>query len=190
MQEIEIREFSPANEDLLHAIGRLRVQAWETAAPEAAEMEIWLDEYDRSSRHWVALHEGAPVAAARLSIHANLSEVPDAESYQGVIDNPSATRIASFNRLVVHPSFRRLGLSRRLDLIRLEVAEEMGCEGAILSTATGPHRIRQLVALGFEFLGYGPHFSKPPLCHLPRPAVLFCRFPRQNRVHRLDRTET
>ncbi len=177
MSDIEIREFFPEEEDLLQAVGILRVQAWETTVAEAGRMATWLDEFDSAARHWVALRAGVPGAAARLSMNSSLAEVPDSESYSGIFSEIPDGPLGSLNRLVVHPSARRLGLSKRLDLIRLGAAEEMRCRSAILSTATGPYRVRQLQSFGFEFIGYGPRFQKPPLCYLPPPAVLLCRFP-------------
>jgi hypothetical protein len=81
---MELREFSPTDGDLLRKIGRLRVRAWETETAKAAEMKIWLDEFDASARHWAVFHDGVPVASARLSVHTDMNVVPDAETYAGV----------------------------------------------------------------------------------------------------------
>jgi hypothetical protein len=69
-------------------------------------------------------------------------------------------------------------VSKSLDLIRLSTAENLGCRSALLSTASGDHRVQQLLGWGFELAGYGSRFEKPPLCYLPAPAVLLCRLPR------------
>jgi GNAT superfamily N-acetyltransferase len=183
---VEFRNFTSIDEALLRQIGRLRVEAWETETSKASEMESWVDGFDRVARHWVVFREGVPVAAARLSVHGSLAEVPDAESYAGVFAQAPEGPIASFNRLVVHPSARGAGLSKRLDLLRLDAAESSGCRSVVLSTASGPRRIHQLAGWGFELAGYGPRFQKPPLCHLPRPAVLLCRLPR---LHTKDGNE-
>jgi GNAT superfamily N-acetyltransferase len=174
---MELREFASIDENLLGQIGRLRIEAWQTETANAADMETWVDEFDRAARHWVVFQNARPVAAARLSIHASLETVPDAESYAGVFAEPPPGPIASLNRLVVHPATRGCGLSKKLDLIRLEAAEKSGCRSAILSTASGPRRIAQLLGCGFVLIGYGPRFRKPPLCHLPPPAVLLHRLP-------------
>lgn len=177
---MEVHEFSSLDADLLAKVGRLRVEAWETETARAAEQAVWVDEFDRVARHWVVFRDGVPVAAARLSLHDRLAEVPDSESYAGVFSVPPEAPIASLNRLVVHPSARGSGLSRRLDLMRLDAAERLGARVAILSTASGPRRVAQLVGLGFSCLGHGPKFEKPPLCYMPAPAVLLCRLPRVN----------
>jgi GNAT superfamily N-acetyltransferase len=175
---MEIRAFSTLDEGLLRQIGRLRVEAWQTETARAAEMPAWLDDIDQTARHWVVFLDGAPIAAARLTVHQSLADVPDAESYVGVFAASPEPPIASLNRLVVHPSARGAGLSKHLDLVRLDAAESLGCRSVILSTASGPRRVGQLIGYGFELVGYGPRFQKPPLCHMPPPAVMLCRLPR------------
>jgi len=179
---MELREFGAVDDRLLAEIGRLRVRAWSTETAAAEAMGSWLDEFDGAAAHWVVFDGGKLVAAARLSIHLDLAKVPDAESYEGVFREPPVGPIASLNRLVVDPSARGLGLSKRLDLVRLQAAEAYGCRSAILSTASGPHRVRQLIGWGFEAVGCGPRFQKPPLCYLPAPMVLVCRLPRRSKV--------
>ena len=183
---MELRDFTLIDEALLCQIGRLRIEAWETETSKAADMTNWLDEFDHTARHWVVFRQGVPVAAARLSVHKRLTEAPDAESYAGVFAEAPQGPIASFNRLVVHPSARGAGLSKRLDLVRLDVAEKIGCRSVVLSTASGPKRVKQLIGWGFELAGYGPRFHKPPLCYLPPPAVLLCQLPR---IHSRTGTE-
>ena len=175
---MKVHEFSHLDEKLLAKVGRLRIEAWETETARAAEQVVWVDEFDREAWHWVVCRDGLPVAAARLSLHQELAEVPDSECYAGVFSSPPGTPIASLNRLVVHPSARRSGLGRRLDLMRLEAAERLGARVAILSTSSGQRRIEALVGLGFVFLGYGPKFKTTPLCYLPAPAVFCCQLPR------------
>jgi GNAT superfamily N-acetyltransferase len=175
---MEVREFTSIDEDLLQEIGRLRVEAWRTEVPEAGDMPVWIDEFDPEARHWAIFDHGILVAAARLSLHSHLGEVPDAESYAGLFTAPLPSPIGSLNRLVVHPAARGHGLSKRLDQRRLAAADQAGCRSVILSTASGPRRVAQLQGCGFELIGYGPPFRKPPLCYLPPPAVLLFRFPR------------
>ncbi|HSJ01957.1 MAG: GNAT family N-acetyltransferase [Verrucomicrobium sp.] len=167
-----------ASSTLLQKIGRLRVEAWQTAVSQAANMETWLDEADQGARHWVVFEGGEPVGAARLTIHERLADLPDGESYEGMFPQEPVGPIASLNRLVVHPSARGRGISKVLDLVRLQAAEEMGCQSAILATASGPGRVQQLQGWGFQLVGEGPRFQKPPLCHLPPPAILICPLPR------------
>jgi len=174
---MELREFSAIDDGLLSEIGRLRVRAWSTEIAAAERMESWLDDFDRPAIHWAIFDDGQLVAAARLTIHRELAGVPDAESYEGVFREPPVGPIASLNRLVVDPAARGLGLSKRLDLARLKAAEARGCRSAILSTASGPRRVKQLIGLGFQSMGFGTRFLHPPLCYLPAPVVLVCRLP-------------
>lgn len=176
----EVREFSPLPSELLSAVGVLRVQAWEASMEQSTGMTEWLDRFDATARHWVALEQGRPIAAARMSVHETLEELPDAESYAGLFPESLPGPIASLNRLVVHPEARRQGWSRHLDLVRLAAAEKLGCRYAILGTASGPHRVSQLVGWGFALVGYGPRFRNPPLSLLPSPAVLVCQLPRSH----------
>ncbi|MEA3188060.1 MAG: hypothetical protein QOD99_1890 [Chthoniobacter sp.] len=169
---MELRELSKIDDPLLQKIGRLRVEAWQTKTSRAAEMETWIDEFDLTARHWVVFQNGLPVAAARLSVHEALEDIPDAESYLGVFRKNPPALIASLNRLVVAPCARGLGLSKRLDVARLRAAEQMGCRSAVLSTASGSGRVKQLVGWGFAVAGEGPRFKNPPLCHLGAPVVL------------------
>lgn len=179
---MELREFSVIDDRLLVEIGRLRVRAWSTETAAAEAMGCWVDEFDRAAIHWAVFDEGTLVAAARLTVHQEVTEVPEAESYADVFRDPPAGPIASLNRLVVDPSTRGLGLSKRLDLVRLQMAEARGCRSAILSTASGPHRVKQLIGWGFEAMGCGSHFRHPPLCYLSAPVVLRCRLPRPSSV--------
>src|ERR1700677_84161 len=134
---MELREFSHPDEDLLEKIGALRVEAWKTEAPSAADMGTWLDEFDRSARHWAVFDDGVLLASARLTTHASLTDVPESESYLGMFREPPAAPVGSLNRLVVHPSARGQGLSKRLDLVRLEAAGKMGCRWGVLFPAAG-----------------------------------------------------
>jgi GNAT superfamily N-acetyltransferase len=164
--------------DLLRQIGHLRVRAWATEIPEAAEMDEWLDRWENEGWHWLVYQGDELVAAARLSIHQALDEVPDRECFEGVFAEAPPAPLASLNRLVVAPSARGLGLSRRLDELRLDFAKAQGCRCAIGSTPM-EHRVKQLVELGFVVVGLGNRDHSPPCCYGPRPVVIACRLPRR-----------
>jgi GNAT superfamily N-acetyltransferase len=152
--ELEFREIPPTDRAVLEKIGRLRVVAWSTEVPRMREeFPVWLDELDWNARHWVFMCDDEPVAAARLSVHCNLQDVPDCDACSVVFQEPPPSPIASMNRLVVAPTFRGKGLSKRLDCVRLQAAAEMGCKRVIVATSSGEHRVRQLVSLGFECIG-------------------------------------
>jgi polyketide synthase PksL len=144
-------EIDPHDEGLLDHIGRLRACAWATFKDNATD--CWQDDFELSARHWVIFDNGRPIAAARLSIHQRLRDVPDASIYEGVFSEPPPGPIASFNRLVVHPAYRGAGLSGEFDRVRLSAAIESGCRSAILETHSGLSRITQMHALGFQIIG-------------------------------------
>jgi SAM-dependent methyltransferase len=146
-------EIDPHDPVLLEQIGRLRVCAWATFKEVATE--CWLDEFELSARHWVIFDNGQPIAAARLSIHQTLDDVPDASIYEGIFDQPPSGPIALFNRLVVHPAHRGAALSRLFDQVRIAAAIESGCRSVIVQTNSGPSRVAQLHALGFRDVGPG-----------------------------------
>jgi hypothetical protein len=145
-------EIDPNDRSVLEKIGRLRIQAWETV-PKGGPTDCWLDEFELVSRHWAIFHDREPVAAARLSVHLSLNEVPDAGVYaQSTLTN-LPTPIGSINRLITHPAFRRRGFSLALDAVRVAAADAMGCRCIVVNTPTGPTRVRQLLLLGFELVG-------------------------------------
>jgi hypothetical protein len=178
MGELQLREVPPSDWTVIEQIGRLRVRAWRTEVFEAEAMSSWLDDFDRVARHWAIFQNGEPVAAARLSIHPTIGDVPEFEAYDGVFENELPSPIASFNRLVVDPHVRGLGLSEWLDTIRLDAAEKSGCRCAIGATDSGERRISQMVRLGFEVVGEGNHLISP-MNHGCRSLVLVCKLPRK-----------
>jgi GNAT superfamily N-acetyltransferase len=182
MNDLRIEEVRCPNPELLTRIGQLRVMAWATEIPQAAAMGEWLDEFEGCACHWVVFRGCELVAAARLSIHQSLADVPDPECFVGIFREPPPTPIASFNRLVVHPSARGFGLSRRLDEARLDFAEALGCRCAIGSTPSGYLRIRQMEEFGFVVVGLGNPDLRPPCCYGPRPVVVMCHLPRGSRT--------
>ena len=105
MVELELREIAVSEWEIIERIGKLRVRAWRNDKPEMTEITHWLDDFDRTARHWAVVRDGEPLAAARLSVHACMEEVPDYEGYIGVFVTPPPAPIASFNRLVVDTKF-------------------------------------------------------------------------------------
>jgi hypothetical protein len=108
---MKVYDFSHLDEEMLAKVARLRIKGWETEAVRAAEQSDWLDKFERATLRWAVCRDGVPLAAARLSLHHGLAEVPDSESYAGVFTFSSETPIASPNRVVSPPSARGRGLS-------------------------------------------------------------------------------
>jgi GNAT superfamily N-acetyltransferase len=141
----------------LDEVCRWRVVAWKRQATIREDMVQWgPDSFDLSGRHWAILLDGRIVAAIRLTFHNNLSEIPAAHCFKGVVPEPQLAPIASYNRLVVHPDHRGRGLAKALDVCCINAAEMAGA--TILLGATGhvpgqKSRIDAMVSLGFTILG-------------------------------------
>jgi len=154
----------------------LRLTAWREQPRMVEALSYWRDEIDSTARHWVIVDAGIAIASARLSFHNSLEDLPDAEIFVGFCPT-LPTPIASINRLVVHPDYRRRGYGTRLDNIRLKAAEEWGCQCAIASS-TEPKRIKQLADRGFKVVGTGREHPHPMYAKRGRQKILVCLLPR------------
>ena len=128
----------------LEAIYRLRASVWrETGdiAQAAFGDGRWSDEHDPSSLHWVVRGDaGELVAAARLSVHERLADVPEAEEYTAVgLDLEG--RIAAPARVVVAAAARRHGLAGRLLDAQDEAARAAGCTYAVRQSSPAMRRL-------------------------------------------------
>ncbi|NEO85935.1 MAG: GNAT family N-acetyltransferase [Spirulina sp. SIO3F2] len=156
-----VQEISPRQTQLLQNIGELRIRAWSSVVPDAAQLTCWLDNYDATARHWAVFDGEKLIAAARMSIHAHLHEVPEPEVYVGCFPRPLPAPIASFNRLVVDIDYRRRGIAKTLDTLRLEAARHAHCASIVLATPSGLYRVRSLESLGFQCVGSGAPYQGP-----------------------------
>lgn len=107
-------------------IGKFRIHGWkneEGISQSFFSREYWIDTLDQRSYHWIISSNDTIIAAARLSLHTSLDDVPYARllkpEHRVHFENKL---IASINRLVVDPSYRGLGLSKLLDQVRIERA--------------------------------------------------------------------
>ncbi|MBI9066877.1 MAG: GNAT family N-acetyltransferase [Salinivirgaceae bacterium] len=108
-------------------IGRLRYMAWkdvEGINKDFFAKGYWIDELDKSSDCWIIKYEDKIVASGRLSIHFTLESIPWYDKIPKKAMAELKLPIASINRLVVHPDFRKNGLSKPLDEIRIMTAKE------------------------------------------------------------------
>lgn len=149
--------------DLLAQVYRLRVEAWRARTSAFPEMEYWSDAFDRVGRHWVVIDDQRPVAAARLTVHGLLADVPNAEVYSGLLPADLPGPIGVLTRLVVARSHAGRGLSGRLDSVRIDAARRAGCRHLIGETFSGLPRIDQMVRAGFEVLGPAGAYLSGPL---------------------------
>jgi GNAT superfamily N-acetyltransferase len=138
--------------DLLARIGRLRARAWRTEAAFSGNADDWLDEYDATASHFAFMADGEPVAAARLTVHPSVRDIPRADIQNHAFPAEPPLPVAYLSRLVVDPAHRRKGLGARLDEARLTRARELGC-GSVVSRPVDPRRVAQLERLGFAVVG-------------------------------------
>jgi predicted GNAT family N-acyltransferase len=145
--------------------------------PEMAQRECWLDEHDATAQHWAFYDGDEPVAAARLSVCDVAEKSPDYVILRDLLTFPLPSPIATINRMVVHPDLRGQGLSEKLDILRLEAAEWLGCR-CVVASAYDTERIGQLEKFGFVYMGREGIPNDPVLTTLGCFSLLFCPLPR------------
>jgi hypothetical protein len=166
------KEVLPNDEEMLEKIFRLRVLAWEAKLGTKIDQERWCDEWDPGARHWVVLSGRELVAAARLSVHSALADLPDSDYLHGVFLSHIPTPIGSFNRLAANPTFWGRGASKLLDAVRIRAASEMGCASIVVSVP--PVRVEQLQRIGFRVVGDASSQRHPILALAGRTIVMLC----------------
>jgi GNAT superfamily N-acetyltransferase len=130
-------------------IRSLRAICWEPVYSRGGTLE---DGFDHLAQHWT-LEVGAKlVAAARLTIHENLTEVPDAHLFTGLPDIAVAFPLGYITRLVVHPDYRTRGVAMQMDRERITAAKSAGCRSiaAVWNTLSGERRRNRLRSIGFR----------------------------------------
>lgn len=153
------RIYDPADLEEIYA---LRVAAWRARVESFPDIGRWTDAEDARAAHWAIRDGGRIVAAARLSVHDSLADVPHAEIFDGVFSESLDGSIGSLNRLVVAASHSGRGCSAVLDSIRINHARARGCRHVVGETYAGTKRIAQLRGLGFKVAGTArPYLSGP-----------------------------
>lgn len=142
-----------------------RFEVWSaetTLRHQILEQGLIADTHDEHARHWAAFCGNQMVAAARMCIHADQRESPDAAAF-GQICLP--VPIATINRLVVHPSARNLGMASKLCECRVEAARKDGAR-CVVGTPIGA-RIASLEKLGFRLAGteWVPNYAESLVTH-------------------------
>jgi GNAT superfamily N-acetyltransferase len=143
---------------MLREIGRLRIKSWKADGelPSCAtDPEIWLDAHDDHASNWAIIRQNKPIAAARLCVHERVENLPDQEiiaDFTQLFGPP----VGSFNRLVVDPGFRGIGLSRLLDEVRMNAALAQLCKSVVV-TSHLQNRINSFQQMGFCNLGKSKH---------------------------------
>ncbi len=155
----------------LQQIGRLRFRAWQTEASFTGNSDVWLDEYDATAIHFTFFDGEEPVAAARLTVHGSVRDIPHAEIQDHAFPSEPPLPVAYLSRLVVDPGYRKQGLGTRLDEVRIEKAITLGC-GSIVTRPVDDRRVRQLEALGFTIVGRCKAIQTGPVKAEGHPVML------------------
>lgn len=163
MNSLVIQEVIDIDAELLSKVQCLRKQAWAADLHSNTSTQSWVDDFDSTARHWIATKGDQIVAAARLTVHDTIREVPSPEVFEGLNWNSLTGPIGSINRLVVHFAFRRQGLSNRLDNLRVAAAKNIGCTCIIASSSSSSSskRIERLREMGFVSYGDGSPYQHP-----------------------------
>lgn len=140
--------------DHIEEIGRLRYLAWRDVKginKEFFSKGQWIDDHDKSSHLWIIRYGDLMVATARLTIHHDFIEIP----WNNCIPPEAVALInppvASINRLSIHPDFRGKGLTRPLDLVRINIAGELKVNAIIAEPVLS--RFHTLERYGFQHFG-------------------------------------
>ena len=138
----------------LEEIGRFRIRAWRHEngiSSSFFSQDAWIDSVDNQAIHWIITKNDTIVAAARLSFHDDLEDVPYNDflhpEHGLLFDRPP---IASINRLVVDPAFRGRGFAKILDQERIKVATQYGSKVMIAFPQLS--RLESLQKLGFSLI--------------------------------------
>lgn len=135
-------------------ICRFRAQVWRGTgqlAADAFSAEGWRDPIDSTCRHWaIRGRDGAIAAAGRLSVHATLDEVHQAEEYRRYgldCDGP----VAAPDRVVVAKAVQGYGLGWQILDVQDEAARQMGALHAVRQASPG--MVRLITRRGWQILG-------------------------------------
>jgi GNAT superfamily N-acetyltransferase len=170
-----LREVDPTTEwPVVEASLLLRQRVWSEAMREPLTRDDLIEPFDATARHWMVFDGDHVVAAARLSIHARVEDVPEACCLVGVLPRQPPAPIGFLSRLVVAPEHRRHGLGRQLDEIRIEAAVEAGCRSllALVFDVSGDARVKQFLSHGFTVVGRGQRDDHPKFAFLSAPLVV------------------
>ena len=128
----------PAQKELFEKIKALRKLVWQNSTSSKSTKEdenLWHDAFDPNGYFTLIHLKNELVASARMTLHSELQNFPGGPFYQPhVAELPPP--IASFNRMVVHPEYRGLGLSNAIYRRLLTTAKESGANSIGLDCAT------------------------------------------------------
>lgn len=142
----------------LDEIFHLRIKAWENS-PGGNQInsqkypEGYQDVLDKKSLHFIATnYQDEIIGAARLSICKSVYDLPYPETFNDfrkII--PANKTFLFYSRLVIRPDFRKRGLARDFDIIRLQKHRELQLPFGLVTV--NPKRSKQVSEFGFQLLG-------------------------------------
>ena len=141
----------------LPEIYSLRTYAWENSPGRANVNSVkypngYRDVSDERSIHFICTDQDEIIAAARLSLCDEITELPYHQVFDPYLDQiPLGVPFLFYSRLVIHPEYRKRGLRQKFDEIRLRTQQEMNIPFGLVTV--NPIRTRQLEEYGFQNLG-------------------------------------
>ena len=143
------------NEALLQAIGCLRLEVWRdtgTTIHPDLPTDCWLDNEDSKSFHFAVVEDSGPLAATRLTIYNNPSELSYSNWYDSIDVIPKGS-FGAISRLVVKTNSQHRGFGKLLDEKCIELARSKHCSGVLCEVPD--YRVEPLKRKGF-------HVIQPP----------------------------
>jgi SAM-dependent methyltransferase len=128
-------QVTSAKEEALESLGPLLFSY--AALQEQYSSHVHLPDYRAFTGEWEESLYRPIRDAAQFATNGCTASMPDPEALDGYTDQ-IPTPCAALTRLVVHPDFRRLGLSKALDQIRMDRARLHGCKCLVSVTETKP----------------------------------------------------
>lgn len=140
----------------LAEIYNLRVEAWQHShnskyVNKTIFPDGWYDDLDNTGFHWIITDiSNRIIGSARFNIVNDIVEIPNGEIFARFIKSfPSP--LGFFSKLVIHPDFRKNGLSSLFDLARIDFIKQSDISLTLL-TCDGVRTIK-LLKHGFSIVG-------------------------------------
>ena len=164
--EIITKEVNCSDSVSLDRIGKLRYDVWlgensldQSMFPDGS----WLDPSDEDSiltRHFVAEVNGEFVAAARLVTHTTIASADVDINLWMSSGKKLVWPVSDLGRLVVRRDYRKRGIAKRFNTIRINLARSMGVGSIIVTASAGNSSL--LKATGFVSIGEEIVFPNRP----------------------------
>ncbi len=132
-------------------ITSLRQLAWKERTKFPSENLIIQDKLDESdlSIHWGVFNDHELIASCRVSILSTIEQLPYKDIFKD-LDLLFSHNFAFYSRLVIHPDYRKKGLAKELDEIRVN---ELKNQNVKLALATARDwRLNYLIGEGWKMV--------------------------------------